>query len=208
MLFKHNASRNDRNDIRKIVRGGCLAISFALLSGCSLPHRSLLIWRQTAEFENVARFRFDRETSENQWFTRLIEDGKLPSDCVHPLSDKFSFVMIKSASEWSQLVEATNLQRNLKTPALHKGIVVGILAQAGETRSDRWPALITSARQRGSVVFLVAEFFQGYYRPLEVPPYLHLVYIPEARHVLGLKINHQLFGFNVDIADLNAVGIH
>lgn len=206
MLFKPNDSRNDK--WCQLLTWVSTASLLLVFSGCSLPQRKLLIWKQAAEFEHVARFRFDQESTENQWFTRLVDQSKLPDGCVHPLSDKFSFVMVKSDKQWRQLTQATNLQPNLKPPSFRNGIVVGLLTKAGETRADRWPSLISVVRQRGSVVFLVAEFFQGYYRPLEVPPYLHLIYVPGAKHVLGVKINHQLFGFNVEIADLNEAGIH
>ncbi len=81
------------------------------------------------------------------------------------------------------------------------------MSHVGQPPRDGWPVVITAVRQRGPVAFLVADFHEGYYRPLAVPPFLHLVYVPGATDFLGLKLDHMLFGFNVEIADLNAAGI-
>lgn len=131
----------------------------------------------------------------------------MPAVCIYPLSDRFDFVILRTPDHWNEMVRATNLDLDIPTPDFSRGVVVGLTARVGETRSDRWPALITTVRQRGRVAFIQGEFRDGFYRPLAVPPYLHLVYVPEVDTFLGVKLNHLLYGFNVEIDDLNAAGI-
>ncbi len=159
----------------------------------------------TADFEHVARF--DDDSSETQWFARVIEPQRLPARCVHSLSDRFSFMLIADDRQWTELLEATNLERAAPRPQFHQGLVVGLLARVGEPARVRWPVFIEAVRQRGPVAFVIAEFAQGFYRPLDMPAYLHLVFVPGATDVLGVKLNHMLYGFNVDIADLHDAGI-
>lgn len=206
---RHSRVRNLDDRSRRAGIGrfrALLGIGLCVAAGCSAPGRNLRIWRMTAELEQVARF--DEESSESQqWFARVMEPQTLPARCIHPLSDRFAFVMITEDRQWTELLEATNLDRATSRPRFNQGMVVGLLARVGEPARVRWPVFIDAVRQRGPVVFIIAEFAQGFYRPLDMPAYLHLVFVPGATDVLGVKLNHMLYGFNVDIADLHDAGI-
>lgn len=131
----------------------------------------------------------------------------MPSGCTYRLSDRFDFVIVTRAESWDQLARATNLDASCRRPDFSRGVVVGLAACIGESRPDQWPIVVSSVRQRGRVAFLYGEFRDGFYRPLAVPPYLHLVYVANVDTLLGVKINQMLFGFNVEIEQLNQAGI-
>lgn len=201
--FQDSRPPSRRSWIRRIW--AVLGLGLCLAAGCSAPGRNLRIWRMTADLEHVARF--DEDSSESQWFARVMEPHLLPARCVHPLSDRFAFLLITDDRQWTEVLKATNLERAARRPRFSQGLVVGLLARVGEPARVRWPVFIEAVRQRGPVVFIIAEFAQGFYRPLDMPAYLHLVFVPGATDVLGVKLNHMLYGFNVDIADLHDAGI-
>ena len=176
--------------------------------GCTAANPGLRIWKQAEALEQVTHYSFDLELPGKQWFTRVVEPGELPRKCVHRLSDRFDLLVIRTPQQWASILKATNLRRDLQPPPFSEGTVVGLIAHVGEPSSAGWPAVIKTVKRRGSVALLIAVFDVGYYRPLLVPPYLHLAFVPSAKQFLGLKLNHLLYGFNVDIADLNALGIH
>ncbi|MFQ5411281.1 MAG: hypothetical protein ACE5EC_03260 [Phycisphaerae bacterium] len=186
-----------------------MAASIALLGvpGCAGRDPGLLSWRRGAAEERVFRFGIHSEDHVVQWFTRVVNTEALPDACVHPLSDKFDLVIIRDAGQWGSVIEATNMRGDLKPPPLRHGLLVGLLARAGEAADQRWPIVITAARRRERIAFLEVRFKGGYYRPLRVPPYLHLVFLPEVRDILGIRLNQALYGFNVAIEDLQDAGI-
>lgn len=217
MLCQHGISRNRRGwhrssprPIGSIARRAVLIAFGALVwgaAGCASTERSLQVWNQAADFEHVSRYRFDRTETGGQWFARILQPRGLPAGSVYSLSDRFDFVIVTTPAHWAQMLKATNLDAETPCPDFSRGVVVGLTARVGETRADRWPALINTVRQRGRVAFLYGEFHEGFYRPLAVPPYLHLVYVEGVDTFLGVKVNQLMYGFNVEIDDLNEAGI-
>ncbi len=175
--------------------------------GCADRVQTLRIWRQQADFETVSHYGMEHELHARQWFTRIVSPAALPDVCVHRLSDKFDCLILTHPSQWAALLDATNLLRDQPPPPLRRGILVGLLARTGQAVETDWPITITSARQRGGIAFLEARFVGGFYRPLDVPPYLHLVHLPETSEILGIRLNQTLYGFNVEIEDLCELGI-
>ena len=175
--------------------------------GCADGYQTLRIWRQQADFETVSHFGMEHEFHARQWLTRVVNPAALPGACVHRLSDKFDCLILTRSSHWAALLDATNLRRDQPQPSLRGGILVGLLARTGQVVEHDWPISITSVRRRGGIAFLEARFVGGFYRPLDVPAYLHLIYLSETRKVLGIRLNQTLYGFNVEIEDLHELGI-
>ncbi|MFQ5501128.1 MAG: hypothetical protein ACE5EQ_02385 [Phycisphaerae bacterium] len=175
--------------------------------GCVDRYQTLRIWRQQADFETVSHFGKEHVFHARQWFARVVEPSALPVACVHRLSDKFDCLILTEPSHWAALLDATNLRRDQPQPSLRRGILVGLLARTGQAVEHDWPISITSVRQRMGIAFLEARFVGGFYRPLEVPAYLHLVHLPETSEILGIRLNQTLYGFNVEIEDLHELGI-
>ncbi len=217
MLFQPHHSRNARTKpgisvLKNVFPNGSAAVSvlaaaLLFLPGCATPERSLQVWRDSARFEHVSRFNVDQEAPGRQWFARLVAPGKLPTGCVFQLSDRFDFVVISRPEQWAQFLRAASLTDRPTTPDFNDGVVVGLIAHVGQMRDDRWPILVSTVRQRGRIAFVNGEFHEGFYRPLAVPPYAHLVHVRGVDRFLGVKLNQLLYGFNVDIADLHAAGI-
>ncbi|MBX3395989.1 MAG: hypothetical protein KF841_11545 [Phycisphaerae bacterium] len=168
---------------------------------------SLQVWNDSAKLERTSRFSVQEEGMGRQWFVRILRSAAMPPGCTYQLSDRFDFVIVTRAEQWDQLARATNLDAAGHRPDFSRGVVVGLAARIGESRPDQWPIVVSSVRQRGRVAFLYGEFRDGFYRPLMVPPYLHLVYVANIETLLGVKINQMLFGFNVEIEQLNQAGI-
>lgn len=184
-----------------------VAVVFGVMAGCASPQRSLEVWKESARFEHVSRYSFGQEAPGEQWFARLVDPKGMPVGCTFPLSDRFDFVVMSQSQQWAQFLRASEIVEGEVAPDFADGVVIGLIAHVGQLRSDRWPILVSSVRQRGRVAFIYSEFFEGFYRPLSVPPYVHLVFVPGVDSFLGIKLNQLLFGFNVDIAELNAAGI-
>ncbi|HWL94126.1 MAG TPA: hypothetical protein VNT79_11385 [Phycisphaerae bacterium] len=176
-------------------------------SGCAAQDRYLRIWKEKAGAENVSQFSLMEQSTNQQWFARLVNPGAMPAGTVFPLTDRFDFVLVSRQQQWPGLLKATSLTANEASPDLSAGVVVGLIARVGESRHDRWPVMVQSVRQRGGVAFLYGVFREGFYRPLSVPAYMHLVYVRDVDTFLGLKLNQMMYGFNVEIDDLNAAGI-
>ncbi len=187
----------------------CVAAILLAIAGfaCAANDQTLNIWNDAAEIELVSRFNVEQEGPTNQWFMRVLDTAALPADAIFPLSDRFDFVIIRHPRQWTQLLKAVDLSTEAPIPDFNNGVLVGLIARIGQTRSDRWPILVRSVRQRGRVAFLNAEFREGFYRPLSVPPYLHLVHVRGVDTFLGVKLNQMMYGFNVEIEDLNSAGI-
>lgn len=207
MLCNAPRSRNGPGR-RRIACLLCCCPPLLAALGCAGPAHNLRVWRRQAAFEHVCRFGIERKLPGRQWFARVVDPDHLPRRCVHPLSRKFDFLLLSTPRDWSDLLPTTNLRPELQPPPFDRGIVVGLLARAGGVPDERWPVQFTTARRRGSVAFLEARFEGGLYRPLDLPPHLHLVFLPGVRDVLGIRLNQSLFGFNVEIDELNRAGIH
>ncbi len=206
MLIKRHNAGNERRLIR-VVHVALCVMGAATAGGCSMFAPALSIWTSSEAIEEVSQFGPDREPAGGQWFARVMEPENIPRECRHALSERFDFVVVRTRGQWRRLVAATTLDPEQPAPSFLRGPVVGLMCRSGEAPLHRWPIIIRSARNRRGVVLLSAQYREGFYRPLKVPPYLHLVWLPGAESVIGLKLNSLLFGFNVEIDDLHAAGI-
>lgn len=184
-----------------------LLLAAAMVQGCANLGPAVSVWKSSEAYEEVTQFGPERESGGSQWFARVIDPAAIPPECRHPLSERFDFVLVTNRGQWSRLIAATTLDSRAQPPSFFQGPVAGILCRTGEAPEHRWPIIIRSARSRRGVVLLHAQYREGFYRPLLVPPYLHLVSLPGATSIIGLKLNGLLFGFNVEISELHEAGI-
>lgn len=202
MLFQRDSARNARTALRR----GLLAVSSiaVMLVGCAVPNVNLKIWKDAAAYEQVTRFDDIKGTPPPQWFARILDPDSLPTDCVFPLSDRFDFVRIISAKQWAGFVKVTDNLSPSDAPPFDHGVVVGLIAHVGMPNASRWPIHVDLVRHREQVGFVVGHFQPGFYRPLVVPPFVHLVFVDGVKDFLGVKVNTQLYGFNIAVEELNA----
>jgi hypothetical protein len=125
--------------------------------------------------------------------SRISYDRPLPDHVVHYLSDEFSLVTIKRRSDWLSLQRRARLPETLREVDLSRGMIVGLLANVGESANDRWPVVIDSVRTRDGHGWLEATFVPGLYYPLRTAGYLELVYVPGLRSIRRVQIDKRTF---------------
>lgn len=125
--------------------------------------------------------------------TRVSFDQHLPEAIVQQLCEEFSLISITRPTDWRALQRALRLPSGPPGLDLEQGMIVGILANVGESADGTWPIQLEHLRRRGAIGSLEATFVPGVYYPLLTAGYLELVYAPGIRGIHLVTINHRQF---------------
>jgi hypothetical protein len=124
---------------------------------------------------------------------RIPLDHPIPTELMQPLCEEYALLMIESPRAWGRLAEDLELPDLPPEADLHKGMIVGLLADVGEASDATWPITIEEARVQEGLGWLIADFHRGIYYPLKTASYLELAYVPGMRRVRRIDINNRRF---------------
>jgi len=130
--------------------------------------------------------------------TRLGQT-RIPFDCLIPqhltlrLSDEFTLIAITNHKDWLAFARLIHFPEQHVKHDLHRGMIVGIVAEVGEAINDKWPIHIESASIKSGQGNLVFLFSSGYFHPIITDGYLELAYIPDLQEIRLVQINQRRF---------------
>ena len=124
---------------------------------------------------------------------RVSFDRPLPAKLVQELSPEFSLVTIRTSRDWEEVRRRLELPPAPASVDFSQGIVIGIVANVGESVTGTWPIPIRQIRCREGQGCVEATFTPGLYHPLLCPSYIELTYAPAVRMVTRVHISHRKF---------------
>ncbi len=165
-----------------------LMLTFLTISGCTARDgngRTEIVTWQLANGEPVKPRLLGR--------TRLNQDRPLPDHLIQVLSSEFSLVTITRRADWVSIGRRTRLPALGPEVDLTRGMIVGILANVGESATGKWPISLRVVRTHAGQGWIEADFASGLYYPVQTAGYLELVYVPGLRAVQRVGINDRIF---------------
>ncbi|GEM_PF-1263378 len=124
---------------------------------------------------------------------RLSYDRPLPARLVQELSPEFSLLTIRTSRDWEEVRRRLDLPAAPSFVDFSKGIVVGIVANVGESVDASWPIPIRQIRGCAGQGCLEASFGAGLYYPLLCPSYVELAYAPGVQVITRVHMSHRKF---------------
>ena len=124
---------------------------------------------------------------------RVSHDRPLPEHLTQRLCEEFSLVTITQPADWADMRRRLQLDRAPLDLDLSQGVIVGILANVGESPRDTWPIQLQAVRTCSGEGWLEARFAAGFYYPLLTAGYLELAYVPGLRTVRMVRIANRTF---------------
>lgn len=124
---------------------------------------------------------------------RISFDRPLPAKLVQELSPEFSLLTIRTSRDWEEVRRRLDLPPAPPAVDFSQGVIVGIVANVGESVNAAWPIPIRQIRCREGQGCLEATFTPGLYHPLLCPSYVELAYAPGVRMVTRVHISHRKF---------------
>lgn len=174
-----------RNTCLHLILAALLAGGFA--SGCatSTSGPALVPTWELANAPPVKRVPLGR--------SRVSFDRPLPARLLQELSPEFSLVTIRTSRDWEEVRRRLDLPPASPAVDFSQGIVVGIVANIGDSVAPTWPIPIQQIRCREGQGCLEASFQPGLYHPLLCPSYVELAFAPGVRVVTRVHISHRKF---------------
>lgn len=161
----------------------CATAALALHAGCAAPHRAAPLPIDNF-YEAAARPLTGRQC------IVVSDPAELAPLCTPLGSPRLALLTVRSSSEWRRLCRAT---RDLGlAPDFRTGIVVGLLARAGEPIDGRWPLELMAVRACGRTAMLEGRLEPGTYLP-DATPYLETAFAAGVTEVIAVDVNGDAF---------------
>lgn len=124
---------------------------------------------------------------------RITADESLPDRLVQRLSDEFALVSIRSPRDWREIRDRFGFEPLTSDTELAHGMVVGLIANIGESAQNRWPIRVGGARLVDGAGWMDFEFHGGIYHPVRTAGYLVLAYVPGLRSIQAVRVGQRSF---------------
>ena len=125
----------------------------------------------------------------------MAHDTELPRDIAVELDSEYDLIIVRDRGAWRRLWDAMGQLPDRGAPDLSAGLVVGLLARAGEPADGAWPLHIDGVRLLGGVGTVEGRMSSGIYYPVIGPSRLVLVHVPGLRRVAMVHIGPERFMF-------------
>jgi hypothetical protein len=166
---------------------GAAALLLAVLSGCVASH-----------LDATKAIRLEVKTAEPTSLLPLarvrVSAGQLlPPHLVHPLCSEYALVVVRAPRDWTDFCRRLGLPPGLAKLDLDAGPVVGLLANVGESSSNKWPIRLVAVRVTEGKGSLRASFVPGLYHPVQTSGYLELAQLRGIRSIHQVQIDTRTF---------------
>ena len=160
------------------VRLACLAVLLVGLSACGVSPARRTISLHELETAPVIQPHATRR--------HIVSDPAALRPLYQPLGRRFGLIQVCSEDQWEQLSRAA--QRMGPCPNLRRGIVVGLVSEAGTPLDGGWPFRWQGIRLCDGAGLIEANFNSGNYLP-DGTTWLETAYVERLRKGLVVSVD-------------------